>query len=369
MLARAHRLGVVAALAILAAGAPASADRRSSLKYEEAFRRGTQLFKDGRWADARIEFQAAYAIDPRPVLLFNIASTYRREKDRVNARVYYKWFIDKAGTSKLVDVARQSIAEIDAELNAELALASEPKPPPEPVAVEHSEPAPVAVVDPYPQAVIDRPATLPVGTARATTGMSLYPRVIPPQTGAPTLEYDYFASLAVAYGATDRLEIGLQGDIDLNDTGRSLLFGVVSVGVLRSKSTMVGASGTLAYGIEPRALTYASLRASLRIKLGDRLALTSSEDQLVFERDGRSPIFLRLPIGVAYQVTPTVYASVSTRLASIELREPDLQLLFSGYEFVAFDLAVAPRRSLDAILRVRAYDAGADGVLYLSWRI
>ena len=73
--------------ALLLVGRAASGSPRAD--YELAWRRANELAARERWAAARAEFQAAWEIEHRPILLFNIASTYLHEHDLTNARSYY----------------------------------------------------------------------------------------------------------------------------------------------------------------------------------------------------------------------------------------------------------------------------------------
>ncbi len=65
-------------------------------KYEWRVREGETFFEDGEWAMARASFKKAYKLYPRPLLLFNIASTYRREGKRRQALRYYKEYLKVA---------------------------------------------------------------------------------------------------------------------------------------------------------------------------------------------------------------------------------------------------------------------------------
>ena len=85
-----------AALAIGLTAAPGGARAECTSEYECAFVRGNALFDRGEWAAARAEYLSAYAADPRPIALFNIASTYRHEGDRANERRYYLRYLEVA---------------------------------------------------------------------------------------------------------------------------------------------------------------------------------------------------------------------------------------------------------------------------------
>lgn len=98
--------------------ARADADRVDA--YRDAVARGSARFDDGDYAGARAEFQAAFAIHPDPVLIFNIASTYRREGDRPRAIELYRAFLDRADADDpRRDLARHTIAELQEEIEDE----------------------------------------------------------------------------------------------------------------------------------------------------------------------------------------------------------------------------------------------------------
>jgi len=64
--------------------------------YEAAVETGTTAFRAGRFLEARTAFELAYSIHPDPVLLFNIASCWRRVGDREAAIAAYHRFLDSA---------------------------------------------------------------------------------------------------------------------------------------------------------------------------------------------------------------------------------------------------------------------------------
>jgi tetratricopeptide (TPR) repeat protein len=97
------RLALVAvAFAIAAAPAAAHAEpddderEAQAASYQEAVSRGYRLFEKEQYEAARAQFEKAYQIQPRPLLLFNIASTYRREENHKTALAYYNKFLDVA---------------------------------------------------------------------------------------------------------------------------------------------------------------------------------------------------------------------------------------------------------------------------------
>src|SRR5438067_1614736 len=203
-------------LSILATRAAAD----PSADYERAFRHGTELFERGDWRAARAEYESAYAIEPRPILLFNIASTYRRDGDRVNARLYYQRYLD-TGDTALEPVARKTISEIDA------------------------EPAPVAprAVESYPRAVLDRPLTLPAHVIAAAAGLAVVPV---DRAASMSAQYMTFATLGGAYGITSRIQAGGELDLAVADANSSAFFAYASA--RWSDAAAARATATVAHG-------------------------------------------------------------------------------------------------------------------------
>jgi tetratricopeptide (TPR) repeat protein len=111
--------------------------------YQQALSRGYALFDKAKYAEARAEFEKAYQIQPKPLLLFNIASTYRRENNAKTALAYYRKFLEVAPKDhpqrRQADEAVAVLEErIDVERKQavlrEAAARPEPEPEPEPPA-------------------------------------------------------------------------------------------------------------------------------------------------------------------------------------------------------------------------------------------
>jgi hypothetical protein len=95
---RRSSLLLCSSVALLALGAPpAVADEPDDVAaYQRAVARGAELFAAEDFAGARAQFERAYALHDEPLLLFNIASTYRREGDHAAAIAYYRQFLAEA---------------------------------------------------------------------------------------------------------------------------------------------------------------------------------------------------------------------------------------------------------------------------------
>lgn len=104
---------LVAALALLisaAVGARAD-DDDDVAAYKQAVSNGTALFAQADYAGARAAFEKAFDIHADPVLVFNIASTYRREGDLEQAVTAYKRYLSLAtdGDKARKQLARETI--------------------------------------------------------------------------------------------------------------------------------------------------------------------------------------------------------------------------------------------------------------------
>lgn len=150
----------VASLASIAAARPAPHAAELS-SYRDAVADGTIAFREARFPEARAAFARAYGIHPDPVLLFNIASCWRREGKNVEAIAAYLRFLDHAPSG---DPRRRLATETVSALEAELAAArrlpepeAEAEPAQAPAAPKPAPPAPAPPppVEPEPRIMID----------------------------------------------------------------------------------------------------------------------------------------------------------------------------------------------------------------------
>lgn len=156
-----------------------SADERVDT-YRAAVARGQEAFDEGRFAIARAEFRSAYDIHDEPVLLFNIASTYRREGELERALELYREFLSRAPGHARAELARQTIAELEDEL-ALRAVAPAPELVPETAAPEPPGLAPALFAEDLDDAQPRRPKNrlfwlgLTAGTGGAVAaGLAVY---------------------------------------------------------------------------------------------------------------------------------------------------------------------------------------------------
>ncbi|HWO25038.1 MAG TPA: hypothetical protein VNO30_40135 [Kofleriaceae bacterium] len=347
------RWPIVCALLLSAAGAASGSPRTD---YELAWRRANELAEREQWAAARAEFQKAWEIEHRPILLFNIASTYLHERDVTNARVYYRWYLDVADDPDLAATARERLAQ--------LGTAADKPPTDKPP----TDKPPPAAAEPYPAAVIDRPPTLPAGMLALGAGAAIAPYHAPAMTGGVTTSYDVLAVVAARYAPLPWLEVAGELDGVIADPGRSLAMLRAEVALARGALT-ASARASLAYTFDGASFYDLRLAAPLRWKLTERLALVSSDDHLLITLDAAPrQILLRAPLGVAYQLAPRLHGEIATRLAVAELRAPAIAWLGADYRFLSIAATFVPRRALDIIVAAHLYDVGGDGTVFVRVR-
>lgn len=96
------------------AAAPAGADASLLKAASEHQQAGEQFFAAQRWAEAKIEFDAAYQLTQHPDLLFNLGLVCERAGDTANAISYFERFLraspgDAATEKRLQGLRLQSV--------------------------------------------------------------------------------------------------------------------------------------------------------------------------------------------------------------------------------------------------------------------
>jgi tetratricopeptide (TPR) repeat protein len=151
-------LGVLGFVIILSA--PALADSKSEAK--ERVARAMKLFEENKFAEARAELLNAFALDPRPELLYALGQVHVKLGECTQAITFYQRFLD---TRPAADVAALAKEAIDACKNNRIEPAPEPAPEPVP------EPAPVV---PEPTPVPEPPKPRPPEQVVVTSEVAIY---------------------------------------------------------------------------------------------------------------------------------------------------------------------------------------------------
>ncbi len=97
------------------AAAAAHADTAESLKQQ-----GMAAAQQKDWELAREKFAASYALDPRPLTLFNLAAAQEKSDRLVAARDSYRGFLEKSAREPKTDpwraIAKTRLASLDKEI-------------------------------------------------------------------------------------------------------------------------------------------------------------------------------------------------------------------------------------------------------------
>lgn len=135
------RSSVITAVALLALVSSASADVAKDPVPQSPVEAATQLYKDGKYAEALVELEKAYALDPQPKILYAIAQVHVKLGRCPDAIVFYEKFLATNPDDKPASAARQAIdvcktapppAEGTPTAVAPAVVAEPPPPPPPP---------------------------------------------------------------------------------------------------------------------------------------------------------------------------------------------------------------------------------------------
>jgi tetratricopeptide (TPR) repeat protein len=145
---RAARHRWVGGLLLLALSLSATGARAddTTTRARAAFERGRTLYAEGQYEAAAREFEAGFALAPRPLFLVNLGQAYRQLGNLEKARDSYRHFLSVA---PLTDPQRPAVERIVTELEREIAEHPIPGPEPAKPAVAPTSsptPAPVSTV-------------------------------------------------------------------------------------------------------------------------------------------------------------------------------------------------------------------------------
>ncbi len=110
-------LHLVVMLALICAPTIAAAD-----DFYDAYQRGMAAFRAKEYMAARAEFQRAYDLRPEPIVLFNIAQTYRLAGDEDQALLHYRRFLSESQIAEdLRAEAQRHVTELEGAARARAA--------------------------------------------------------------------------------------------------------------------------------------------------------------------------------------------------------------------------------------------------------
>ena len=106
--------------------APAAALAGNKDEAKAHIAKATQAHKDGRYADARVELEAAYALDPRPELLYALGQVDAKLGNCRDAINHYQRFVATQSDPQVTRVVEQAIAACKSPEPPEPATSTEP---------------------------------------------------------------------------------------------------------------------------------------------------------------------------------------------------------------------------------------------------
>jgi tetratricopeptide (TPR) repeat protein len=140
---------IVVAVLVLCTSGSARADATAEARAR--YHHGLALFNEGRFEEARAEFEAGYDLQPLPLFLFNAAQAARRAGERARALDLYKRFVAADPESSQRAEADQHIAELAPAGSVQPAQPGQPQPPaPQPSPQPQPQPSP----QPQPQLAV-----------------------------------------------------------------------------------------------------------------------------------------------------------------------------------------------------------------------
>jgi len=102
---------IIAIATALMVATPARADQANTLKQQ-----GLKAAKEKNWEVARERFEQSYALDPRPLTLFNLAVAQERTGRLVEARESHATFLEQPATAETEPfrkLAKEAISNLD----------------------------------------------------------------------------------------------------------------------------------------------------------------------------------------------------------------------------------------------------------------
>ena len=127
---------------------------------------GLHLYDAGDYPGALARFQQAYAIEPAPLLLFNIAQAYRLQKDDANALATYREYLRAVPAAPNRADVLVLLEEVNSRLQASESLRRdreepdsprEPPPQPQPLRQQPIPQPPAPISQPLPSASASTP--------------------------------------------------------------------------------------------------------------------------------------------------------------------------------------------------------------------
>ena len=142
-------VSVVVSLVVVAL-APATALAGNADEAKAHVARASKAHKEGRYEDARVELEAAYALAPRPELLYALGQVYSKLGRCSEATAHYQRYVATQKDPQVRTVVDQAIAACKPAPNAAPAAPAPAAPAPAPAPTAAPAPTPPAPTSPAP---------------------------------------------------------------------------------------------------------------------------------------------------------------------------------------------------------------------------
>lgn len=220
---------------------------------------------------------------------------------------------------------------------------------------------------------IDNPQTLPKGGLGAFGDFEILKLNIPNPLD-PTMSSSVtaeFLALGAGFGLTDKITAGVTYAVDIHDDGGTFpsddrwkgplgLYGAMNLINKDKLSVTAGADFGVNLGNTDSKEINAGLSAKYRVapKLavftGNPLPLGPAGQHLHISLESNGPITFSLPVGVALQPTPQIFAFVDTTLADFSISNSSNAFIFS--DFIPVDVGALYRAAKDLDVGVTFQD-------------
>lgn len=117
---------------------PASPPEQDLSEARRLTREGLEAYEGARYPEAIVAFEAAYAIAPLPLLLYNLGQAHRLNGDCASAVRYYERFSETGPTGSVAELVDSRLRELRPCSQAEPATAARQATMPRPAAVSHA---------------------------------------------------------------------------------------------------------------------------------------------------------------------------------------------------------------------------------------
>lgn len=180
-----------------------------------------------------------------------------------------------------------------------------------------------------------------------------------------------FLELGAGYGVSDKLTVGATYAVDIHDDGGTFpsddrwkgplgLYGAFNVINKDKLSVTAGADFSINLGNTDDKAIHAGLSAKymlspkLAVYTGNVLPIGPAGQHLSIGLGTNGPITFAVPVGVAIQATPQVFAFADTTLASFSISNSANEFIFS--DFIPLDVGVLFRAAKDLDVGVQFQD-------------